>query len=100
MVRVPESRLDYYFHVGNVSLGGMALLTWSTEGFPFNEESVLDIEVYSHRGSLQCRGVVARVIPCGSEGSQGFGVKIYHMAEGSQERWADLVHESEKWGSA
>ncbi len=93
MVRVPESSLDYYFHVDNLSLSGLALVTKTLKGFPIEPGRVIDIEVYSNAGSIPCRGVVARVIP-GPEGRpRGVGVQVYSFSDAARASWDWLLRE-------
>jgi hypothetical protein len=98
MVRVPESMLDFYFHVANISMGGLALVTASTEGFPIKVDSVLDIEVFSSAGSVRCRGVVARCIEKESDGPRGFGVKLYGFCGNDDEAWKRLLNDQSQFG--
>lgn len=93
MVRVPESSLDYYFHVENLSLSGLALVTKTLKGFPIEPGRVIDIEVYSSSGNISCRGVVARVIPGPADVPLGVGVQVYSFAAGAQEKWGSLLGE-------
>jgi hypothetical protein len=95
MVRIPESALDFYFHVANMSREGLALVAESVDGFPIREDSVVDLEVYSHLGPIECRGVVARVITGTDIGEdpRGYGVRIYGLGGIFNERWTKLVDE-------
>jgi len=93
MVRVPESSLDYYFHVDKLSLTGLALVTKTLKGFPIEPNRVIDIEVYSAAGSISCRGVVARVIPGPGDTPLGVGVQVYSFSPGAQERWDALIED-------
>jgi hypothetical protein len=93
MVRVPESSLDYYFHVDNLSLGGLALVTDTLEGFPIEPGRVIDIEVYTHLGTIPCRGVVARIIPNASGEPRGVGVQAYSFSPEAREKWDTLIAE-------
>ncbi len=94
MVRVPESSLDYYFHVENLSQSGLALVTKTVEGFPIEPGRVIDIEVYSSAGTITCRGVVARIIPGPGDAPLGVGVQVYGFALDGQDKWNALVGES------
>jgi hypothetical protein len=91
MVRVPESSLDYYFHVENLSISGLALVTKTVEGFPIEPGRVIDIEVYSSSGHIDCRGVVARIIPGPGTDPLGVGVQVYSFSEGGQVKWNALI---------
>ena len=99
VARVPDSPLDYYFHVADLSQNGMALVTWSTEGFPLSPDSVVDIEVFSHVGSIQCRGVVARLIPAQGNGPTGFGISVYGFGETDLQKWLELLESQKKSGT-
>lgn len=91
IVRVPESPLDFYFEVENISLTGLAIVTQTVEGFPLEVDAVIDIELFSNVGSIRCRGVIARVIP-GSDGEPlGFGVRVYGFGPNEQTLWLELV---------
>jgi len=92
--------LDYYFHVSDLSQNGMALVTWSTEGFPLALDAVVDIEVFSHLGSIDCRGVVARFIPAREGGPTGFGMRVYGFGETAFQKWLELLDGQKKWGTA
>lgn len=98
MVRIPESALDYYFHVANMSLEGLALVAESVDGFPIRGDSVVDLEVYTHLGPIECRGVVARVITGTDIGEdpRGYGVRVYGLAGEFKSRWNQLVDEMAK----
>jgi hypothetical protein len=93
MVRVPESSLDYYFHVANLSLSGLALVTKTLKGFPIEPGRVIDLEVYSNSGNIPCRGVVARVIPDHEGKPTGVGVQVYSFSDSARASWDSLLHE-------
>ncbi len=99
VARVPDSPLDFYFHVADLSQNGMALVTWSTEGFPLSPDAVVDIEVFSHLGSIQCRGVVARLIPAKENGPTGFGMRVYGFGESDLQKWLELLESQKQWGT-
>jgi len=95
LVRVPESAMDHYFHVANLSLKGLALVAESTDGFPIREQSVLDMELHVSLGVIQCRGVVARVImePAADDEPRGYGVQIYGFGAKGKELWMQIINE-------
>ncbi len=96
MVRDPAASLDYYFKVVDVSIGGLALVASDPGAFPFKVDSVLDIQVFTSRGILVCRGVVARIIPEGPDSLRGFGIRLYSFPTGDEPRWQALVEEFSK----
>ncbi|MBM4352531.1 MAG: PilZ domain-containing protein [Deltaproteobacteria bacterium] len=98
MAREPAATLDYYFKVANVSLGGLALVTSDPKAFPFEVDSVLDIQLFLPSGLLACRGVVARIITDEPGAPRGFGVRLFSFASGDRERWLQLVEENSKRG--
>ena len=100
MVRVPESPLDFYFHATNISQVGLALASWSTQGFPLDVDTVLEMEVYSHLGTARGRGVVVRLSQGDSDEPRGFGVRIYKMADADAEIWEAIAEEEQKWGAS
>lgn len=91
MARVPESTLDYYFKVSDMSVGGLALLTWTVEGFPVEKDRVLDLEVYSHLGSIRCRAVVIRPIQAQDGKPAGFGAQVYGMSDQDTQKWEEII---------
>ena len=91
IVRVPESPLDFYFQVDNISLKGLALVTQTFEGFPLQVDRVIDIELFASIGSLRCRGVIVRVIPRPNGAPLGFGVRVYGFGPDEKSRWLSLV---------
>ena len=93
MVRVPESSLDYYFHVENLSQSGLAIVTKTLKGFPIEPGRVIDLEVYSPSGNISCRGVVARIIQGPGESPLGVGVQVYSFAPGAQQKWDSLIED-------
>jgi hypothetical protein len=96
MVRVPESALDYYFHVDNLSLSGLALVTRNTEAFPLSPDTVVDIEIYLSEGTIVCRAVIARLIPDDDGKPCGFGVKLYGHTPAGMELWKQLIESLER----
>lgn len=100
MVRVPESALDYYFHVENLSQSGLAIVTKTLKGFPIEPGRVIDLEVYSPSGNISCRGVVARIIPGPADTPLGVGVQVYSFSAGAQDKWDALTEEMAAHGEA
>ena len=96
MVRVPESALDYYFHVDNLSLSGLALVTRNTEAFPLSPDTVVDLEIYTPMGTVICRAVIARLIPDDEGKARGFGVKLYGHTPAGLELWKELIERLER----
>lgn len=91
MARVPDSPLDFYFKVSDMSQRGMALMTWSTEGFPLEMDRVLDLEVYSHLGSIACRAIVVRPIRSEDEQLLGVGVNLYGFEDPDLPVWNQII---------
>lgn len=92
IVHVPESPLDYYFRVDNLSREGLALIARVPESFPFGPESVVDLEIFTGRGTLRSRGVVARLLPGPEVGfSSGFAVRLYGMDAAADRLWCELL---------
>jgi hypothetical protein len=91
MARVPDSPLDFYFKVSDMSRCGMALLTWSTEGFPLEMDRVLDLEVYSHLGSIACRAIVVRPLRSPEDQLLGVGVNLYGFEDPDLPVWDQII---------
>jgi hypothetical protein len=90
-----ESGQELVFRTRDLSAHGLFLYTKVARAYPFKVGSRLQLELYDHDESVQCKVVVTRVVEPGTgEGTAypaGFAVRIVELDEDGRTTLAKMI---------